>query len=104
PLFDCTNTMDAQVAEYATIEAAAYCAAFAAIVFQAEDGIRHFHVTGVQTCALPIFPTGVEASTEPRAWATARLGRACGSGRSSLGRFTPSNGLSAQAPRFTPSV
>src|SRR5690606_39501003 len=22
--------------------------------FQAEDGIRHFHVTGVQTCALPI--------------------------------------------------
>src|SRR6266700_4709178 len=21
---------------------------------QAEDGIRHFHVTGVQTCALPI--------------------------------------------------
>src|SRR5690606_41132643 len=31
--------------------------------FQAEDGIRDFHVTGVQTCALPIFsprpvPTG----------------------------------------------
>src|SRR5690606_9175271 len=25
--------------------------------FQAEDGIRDFHVTGVQTCALPIFPT-----------------------------------------------
>src|SRR5690606_40381254 len=25
-------------------------------VFQAEDGIRDFHVTGVQTCALPIFP------------------------------------------------
>src|SRR5690606_40904376 len=24
--------------------------------FQAEDGIRDFHVTGVQTCALPIFP------------------------------------------------
>src|SRR5690606_39685099 len=24
--------------------------------FQAEDGIRFFHVTGVQTCALPIFP------------------------------------------------
>src|SRR5690606_40784235 len=23
--------------------------------FQAEDGIRYFHVTGVQTCALPIF-------------------------------------------------
>src|SRR5690606_39802723 len=24
-------------------------------IFQAEDGIRDFHVTGVQTCALPIF-------------------------------------------------
>src|SRR5690606_40267087 len=24
--------------------------------FQAEDGIRDFHVTGVQTCALPILP------------------------------------------------
>src|SRR5690606_40191947 len=23
---------------------------------QAEDGIRDFHVTGLQTCALPIFP------------------------------------------------
>src|SRR5690606_3152826 len=28
--------------------------------FQAEDGIRDFHVTGVQTCALPIFdPVGL---------------------------------------------
>src|SRR5690606_40338455 len=26
--------------------------------FQAEDGIRDFHVTGVQTCALPISPDG----------------------------------------------
>src|SRR5262249_59700109 len=25
--------------------------------FQAEDGIRDWSVTGVQTCALPIFPT-----------------------------------------------
>src|SRR5690606_39643354 len=25
---------------------------------QAEDGIRDFHVTGVQTCALPIFNKG----------------------------------------------
>src|SRR5690606_39915695 len=25
--------------------------------FQAEDGIRDFHVTGVQTCALPIYNT-----------------------------------------------
>src|SRR5690606_11371407 len=27
--------------------------------FQAEDGIRDFHVTGVQTCALPIFDWSV---------------------------------------------
>src|SRR5690606_39688166 len=27
--------------------------------FQAEDGIRDFHVTGVQTCALPISSRGV---------------------------------------------
>src|SRR5690606_40775226 len=28
--------------------------------FQAEDGIRDFHVTGVQTCALPIFEVAVD--------------------------------------------
>src|SRR5690606_39553389 len=26
------------------------------VLFKAEVGIRDFHVTGVQTCALPIFP------------------------------------------------
>src|SRR5690606_40324329 len=31
-----------------------YCFFF----FQAEDGIRDFHVTGVQTCALPICTAG----------------------------------------------
>src|SRR5690606_41089543 len=29
--------------------------------FQAEDGIRDFHVTGVQTCALPISTTEAKA-------------------------------------------
>src|SRR5207302_7182872 len=28
---------------------------FSFFFFQAEDGIRDFHVTGVQTCALPIW-------------------------------------------------
>src|SRR5690606_40583057 len=28
---------------------------FYVFFFQAEDGIRDFHVTGVQTCALPIY-------------------------------------------------
>src|SRR5256885_9804889 len=34
--------------------------------FQAEDGIRDYKVTGVQTCALPIFPlysTATDANT-----------------------------------------
>src|SRR5690606_40581034 len=33
-----------------------YCVDFSCVLFffQAEDGIRDFHVTGVQTCALPI--------------------------------------------------
>src|SRR5499433_4624383 len=34
--------------------------------FQAEDGIRDWSVTGVQTCALPIFPAGLGPSTERR--------------------------------------
>src|SRR5690606_40219921 len=31
-----------------------YSRSFFLFFFQAEDGIRDFHVTGVQTCALPI--------------------------------------------------
>src|SRR5690606_40167993 len=30
-----------------------------------EDGIRYFHVTGVQTCALPIFPLDERPHSEP---------------------------------------
>src|SRR5690625_7211466 len=33
--------------------------------FQAEDGIRDGHVTGVQTCALPIFTHGSHLRREP---------------------------------------
>src|SRR5690606_40899834 len=33
-------------------------AGFPLFFFQAEDGIRDFHVTGVQTCALPILVFG----------------------------------------------
>src|SRR5690606_41070654 len=35
--------------------------------FQAEDGIRDFHVTGVQTCALPISATPSRPSPPARA-------------------------------------
>src|SRR5690606_40996024 len=41
--------------------------------FQAEDGIRDFHVTGVQTCALPISTDG---TCPPRSRAASRAG--CG--------------------------
>src|SRR5690606_41166531 len=33
--------------------------------FQAEDGIRDFHVTGVQTCALPIYRERRNRSVQP---------------------------------------
>src|SRR5437660_11676314 len=39
---------------------------FTVFFFQAEDGIRDGHVTGVQTCALPILPKGVKRG-DPRA-------------------------------------
>src|SRR5690606_40756258 len=37
------------------------------VFFQAEDGIRDFHVTRVQTCALPIL-VAVDARTGQVAW------------------------------------
>src|SRR5690606_39879889 len=41
---------------------------FTFFFFQAEDGIRDFHVTGVQTCALPIWKaSGSKALTLPTA-------------------------------------
>src|SRR5690625_7231140 len=39
--------------------------------FQAEDGIRDGHVTGVQTCALPISPAPGAPSPPVCCWATA---------------------------------
>src|SRR5436309_10849126 len=39
--------------------------------FQAEDGIRDFHVTGVQTCALPI--SGLLVAIEPDFWVPATM-------------------------------
>src|SRR5690606_40828903 len=41
--------------------------------FQAEDGIRDFHVTGVQTCALPI---SAEAGAAARGSSTMRTAHA----------------------------
>src|SRR5690606_39827689 len=39
-------------------------AASSLFFFQAEDGIRDFHVTGVQTCALPIFVEDEEIKSQ----------------------------------------
>src|SRR6266540_4766350 len=39
---------------------------FLVFFFQAEDGIRDRDVTGVQTCALPIWPGGDEEKQRPR--------------------------------------
>src|SRR5690606_39748829 len=50
--------------------------------FQADDGIRDFHVTGVQTCALPIFLPPCEALSRSRGdvhlLSTGRLGEGSG--------------------------
>src|SRR2546430_8311151 len=37
--------------------------------FQAEDGIRDLTVTGVQTCALPIWPRSPDGAGRPRSGA-----------------------------------
>src|SRR5438034_4813225 len=66
-----------------------------AFFFQAEDGIRDHCVTGVQTCALPIFasvatgkdaprcPTASSAGARPQVWRrrfTRRIGASRGEG------------------------
>src|SRR5256885_8407241 len=38
---------------------------FCCFFFQAEDGIRDYKVTGVQTCALPIFLLSVISERDP---------------------------------------
>src|SRR5206468_4650850 len=59
--------------------------------FQAEDGIRHLIVTGVQTCALPISPAGTTGQALTRAVRDAVLAmvtvlRAIGSSLKDLSR------------------
>src|SRR5690625_6920742 len=42
------------------------------VFFQAEDGIRDGHVTGVQTCALPICPSSSGKRRSCRRWSPTR--------------------------------
>src|SRR5688500_19835362 len=51
--------------------------------FQAEDGIRDYKVTGVQTCALPILGRRPDGHDEARVWRDRRV--------SSSSRFRPRN-------------
>src|SRR5256885_7905043 len=44
--------------------------------FQAEDGIRDYKVTGVQTCALPICPPITGSASPRRRWRRERASRA----------------------------
>src|SRR5438093_6509923 len=46
---------------------------FVFFFFQAEDGIRDWSVTGVQTCALPIYTSGRASTGRGFAAATRRL-------------------------------
>src|SRR5439155_8540014 len=67
--------------------------------FQAEDGIRDGHVTGVQTCALPISwvlsprSRSHRASSSPRAWRSwSGLKKPARSHRSSTATPSPARG------------
>src|SRR5256885_10799393 len=42
------------------------CGSASFFFFQAEDGIRDYKVTGVQTCALPIWSTNGSAESQSR--------------------------------------
>src|SRR5690606_5954280 len=76
--------------------------------FQAEDGIRDFHVTGVQTCALPISilnaPTDDQpllvARAEEEAWSVARLEREV----SERSRVNRSRGGRPRSPEYVKSI
>src|SRR5690606_40286838 len=75
------------------------CTRRAAFFFQADDGIRGFHVTGVQTCALPISPAAgppCAARAARRARRSGRPARSCATGRTA--RPAPVRHLRAASP------
>src|SRR5690606_39353061 len=73
-------------------------------VFRAEDGIRDFHVTGVQTCALPISSidvttTDAGSATCPRSASSAARPVSPGGGAGSWRGTTPGAGGGAAPVR-----
>src|SRR5437660_4491955 len=70
--------------------------------FQAEDGIRDGHVTGVQTCALPISHNGI---FEARTGAAGRRYNRKGYGQSAYGRRPAAvAGRNSSSTRFVASI
>src|SRR5690606_16279822 len=76
--------------------------------FQAEDGIRDFHVTGVQTCALPICEGAGPVLPAPPSEALPRRtlsARSAGTSPGGEGRVSPRRIVSRAtlpAPRYAP--
>src|SRR3984893_13313691 len=68
------------------------------VFFQAEDGIRDGHVTGVQTCALPISITVASTNVTTRMWFSMARSGALPHGLARLNRRfkTPVNALFLQ--------
>src|SRR5690606_40653910 len=67
------------------------------LFYHAEVGIRDFHVTGVQTCALPIWRgRGTIWATSPRPLAPGASARVTGSFRSTAGT---ASGARCTSPR-----
>src|SRR5690606_40229158 len=70
--------------------------------FQAEDGIRDFHGTGVQTCALPISRRGPADRLSPSYTATAKAWRSDGAATSAHASTTLSGSASSEVARTRP--
>src|SRR5690606_40301917 len=75
--------------------------------FQAEDGIRDFHVTGVQTCALPIsfqtFCTDTGLDGSYRRWVSWKRKPQLSSARESLARWdSPVEPITTEIRRWSP--
>src|SRR5256885_5332011 len=66
--------------------------------FQAEDGIRDYKVTGVQTCALPIWPLALRAGTSLRSPCSIKAETVAGTACSGDGSSTPSAAICARRP------
>src|SRR5690606_39579684 len=71
--------------------------------FQAADGIRDFHVTGVQTCALPILatpPPRPKAAVKPDVRKLARTSSKAAAGETAAGSSASASPPMDQANRF----